>query len=138
MAHMAKRINVVLTHSGEGTLACVGYETFRCVGKSGLSYPHRVFINPNLRGMKQNPHYSNAYSCDDDDAQGRCIMRFSILVWPKYGVFIHEWSPGASISEGGRSHGCIHLDTGNAANVYNWVDIPTWLHINYPWPQREK
>jgi lipoprotein-anchoring transpeptidase ErfK/SrfK len=61
-------------------------------------------------------------------------MKFSILVVVEWGVYIHEWVPGASIVSGGTSHGCIHLDTGNAENVYNWVDAPVVLTISYPWP----
>jgi hypothetical protein len=99
-----------------------------------MGYPRHVYINPALRGMKQNPHYSANYSCNPhSDARARCIMRFAILVVPQWGVYIHEWLPEASISAGGPSHGCIHLDEGNAEKVYKWVDAPTQLTINYPW-----
>lgn len=131
---MAKRMRIELTNTGEGTLECAGFDTFRCVGKKGMNYPRTIYINPALRGMKQNPHYSGKYSCDPySDSRGRCIMKYSILLVPKWGVYIHEWVPGASIQSGGPSHGCIHLDTGNAEKVYNWVDSPVLLTMNYPW-----
>lgn len=131
---MAKRMKIELTTTGEGTLECVGFNAFRCVGKAGMNYPRTVYLNPALRGTKQNPHYSAKYSCDPySDPLGRCIMKYSILLVPRWGVYIHEWVPGASITAGGRSHGCIHLDTGNAEKVYNWVDAPVLLSVNYPW-----
>lgn len=127
-------MKIEFSRTGEGTLECVGYDTFRCVGKAGVSYPKSVYINPNLKGQKENPHYSNKYSCAPyNDAKGRCIMKYSIQVVWQWGVFIHEWIPGASIASGGESHGCIHLDTGNAERVYNWVDSVVRLTINYPW-----
>ena len=129
-----KKIVIRLTSSGEGTLECEGFRTFRCVGKPGMKYPKRIYINPAARGMKQNPHLSARYGCDPySDNQGRCIMKFSILLVPRWGVYIHEWMPGASIRQGGTSHGSVHLDTGNAELVYNWLDAPTYVYFYYPW-----
>ena len=138
MAAYKKTMRLVFNNLGEGNLECVGYKTFRCLGKKGMTYPNHVWINPARRGAKENPHYSNAYSCaPNDDSRGRCIMKYSILVVPAWGVFIHEWpGPATYAGNGGPSHGCIHLETGDAELVYNWVDEPTHLIINYPWPKR--
>jgi lipoprotein-anchoring transpeptidase ErfK/SrfK len=129
-----KRMKIDLTATGEGTLECVGFKSFRCVGKKGMSYPKHIYVNPASRGAKENPHFSAKYSCAPyDDRFGRCVMKHSIqLIW-QWGVYIHEWVPGASISTGGPSHGCIHLDTGNAEEVYNWVDQPVDVRFSYPW-----
>lgn len=131
----AEKMKIALTRTGEGTLECVGDQTYPCVGKAGMSYPKSVYINPKLKGQKQNPHYSSKYSCHPyDDPKGRCIMKYSILVVWQWGVFIHEWVPGASHATGGPSHGCFHLNTGDAEKVYNWVDSVVHLTISYPWP----
>lgn len=138
MATYKKRMRITFNALGEGPLECVGYRTFRCLGKKGMSYPNDVWINPTRRGAKENPHYSNAYSCaPNNDSRGRCIMKYSILVVPAWGVFIHEWpGPATYAGNGGPSHGCIHLEHGDAELVYNWVDEPTHLIITYPWRRR--
>ena len=49
-------MRIELTMNGEGTLECVSFDKFRCVGKKGMSYPKTIYINPTMRGTKQNPH----------------------------------------------------------------------------------
>jgi hypothetical protein len=115
-----KVMTITFNALGEGSLVCQGYDTFRCLGKKGLGYPKEVTLDPSKPGTKQNPHYSVRYSCPpNDNAAGQCTMRFSILIWPRYGVYIHEWpAPATYTGNGGSTHGCIHLDPGKAALVY--------------------
>jgi lipoprotein-anchoring transpeptidase ErfK/SrfK len=130
-----KIIRVNFRANGEGLLECKNYLTTRCLGQPGLNYPTDSTIDPSFPGTKQNPHYSETYSCaPNDNSQGQCIMNFSILIWGKQGVYIHEWpNPATLAGNGGPTHGCIHLDPGKAVLVYNWVDGPTRLLISYPW-----
>lgn len=130
-----KRMNIHFNDLGEGTLECVGYQTFRCLGQKGLKYPPETTINPAKPGIKQNPHYSRTYGCPPyNNNLGQCIMPYSILIWGQKGVYIHEWpNPATYAGNGGPTHGCIHLDRGNAHLVYAWVDRPTRLLIDYPW-----
>ena len=90
------------------------------------------------RGTKQNPHYSSAYTCDNNDSSGRCIMNYAICIWPKYGIDVHEWSGLATYqANGGYTHGCIHVQHKDAEDIYNWFDCRTHLLVSYPWPVRE-
>lgn len=130
-----KRIRISFNSLGEGMMECVGFRTVRCLGMKGLKYPLDLTINPAIRGTKENPHYSRTYSCPpNDNAAGQCIMPYSILIWGQEGVFIHEWpTPATYAGNGGPTHGCIHLDPGNAQAVYNWVDQKTRVTMTYPW-----
>jgi lipoprotein-anchoring transpeptidase ErfK/SrfK len=129
-----KAMKIDFNELGEGTLLCEGYRSFRCLGRRGVPYPQKSTIDPSRPGTKENPHYSNTYSCSpNNDRNGRCVMRFSILIWGQQGIFIHEWpTPATYAGNGGPTHGCIHVDPGNAALVYGWVDRPTKLLISYP------
>jgi len=131
----AKTIRIKFQKNGEGFLECKGFMTTRCLGMPGLRYPVDSTIDPSFPGTKQNPHYSETYSCSpNDNARGQCIMNFSILIWGQEGVYIHEWpSPATLAGNGGPTHGCVHLDPGKAVLVYNWVNAPTRLLISYPW-----
>lgn len=133
---MAKKlIKIQFNDLGEGSLECVGFNIFRCLGQKGLRYPTDITVAPSISGTKESPHYSRQYSCPpNNNALGQCIMPYSILIWGQQGVYIHEWpTPATYAGNGGPTHGCIHVDRGNAHLVYAWVDRPTRLLINYPW-----
>jgi lipoprotein-anchoring transpeptidase ErfK/SrfK len=130
-----KLAKIQFTANGEGQLECVGYNTFRCLGKKSFRYLRDTTIDPARPGTKQNPHFSTRYSCAPyDNAQGQCTMNYSVLIDGRFGIYIHEWpTPATYAGNGGPTHGCIHLDPGNAALVYAWVDRPTRLLVSYPW-----
>jgi hypothetical protein len=130
-----KVMKITFDTQGEGTLECVGFNAFRCLGKKGLRYPKDSTIDPSRPGTKQNPHFSTRYSCPpNDNSAGQCTMPYAVLIWGEYGVYVHEWPNDATLQgNGGPTHGCIHLEKGKAELVYAWVDRPTRLLISYPW-----
>ncbi len=134
---MSKRIKIEFyNNQAEGRLTCVGLGTFPCLGQSGLHYPRDLTIDPRRRGVKQDPHYSQTYSCfPDNNAAGQCRMRYSILIWGQNGVYIHGWPTAPTYVGNGSSdtHGCIHLSMKDAKTVYHWVDTRTRVTISYPW-----
>jgi hypothetical protein len=142
-----KRIDIVFNNMlGEGTLTCKGLLTlssgnktdrvFRCLGQAHCHYPREMMVDPSQPLVKQNPHYSNAYTCPpNNNRAGQCVMRYAILIWGQQGVYIHEWPGIATYAGNGNqgTHGCIHLAQGDAAQVYNWVDTKTYITIKRPW-----
>lgn len=130
-----KLMRITFNDLGEGSLACSGYQTFRCLGMKGLKYPTDITVNPSVPGTKSHPYYSKTYSCPPyDNNRGQCTMNYAILIWGQQGVYIHEWpTPATYAGNGGPTHGCIHLDPGNASLTYAWVDRPTRVLISYPW-----
>ncbi|MDB4975947.1 MAG: L,D-transpeptidase [Myxococcaceae bacterium] len=49
------------------------------------------------------------------------------------GIYNHEWPTIPTIAgNNGPTHGCIHLEIGNAEKVFNWVDQRPRLLIDYP------
>ncbi len=79
---MAKKlIKIQFNDLGEGSLECVGFNTFRCLGQKGLRYPTDITVAPSISGTKESPHYSRQYSCPpNNNALGQCIMPYSILI----------------------------------------------------------
>jgi len=71
---------------------------------------------------KERVHHSEEFHVD---------MPFAIRILPERGIYIHEW--GFCNSSGGESAGCVHVCPPNAETVYNWVDGPTRMTIDYPW-----
>ena len=133
---MTKRIDISFNRLAEGNMSCVGLGNFRCLGKIGEPYPADLTIDPATPGTKENPHYSGTYGCfPNNDARGRCIMNYAILIWGQNGVYIHEW-PGVPTYAGNgnqTTHGCIHLAVGEAKKVFDWVDARTRIIISRPW-----
>jgi lipoprotein-anchoring transpeptidase ErfK/SrfK len=135
---MTKRIHIAFNDVGEGRLECKGYRTFRCLGMKGLRYPIDIVIDPTKdKSVKQHPYFSRTYTCGFVNNQGvpqPCRMNYAIRIWGQQGVFIHEWpAPTTYVANGGPTHGCIHLEIGNAKNVYDWVDGRTRVTMQYPW-----
>ena len=110
-----KRMKIDFRENGEGTLECVGAKSFRCLGKPGLQYPEDSTIDPAKRDTKVRQYYSKRYSCPpNDNEQGQCSMPYALLLWGRYGIYIHEWPNPATISgNNGPTHGCIHLEKGD-------------------------
>jgi lipoprotein-anchoring transpeptidase ErfK/SrfK len=135
MSSHTKQVQLRFNDLGEGVLDCKGFKRFRCLGKKGLRYPTDITINPRKPGTKSAPYYSRTYSCVPyDNAAGQCTMNYAVLIWGQQGVFIHEWpTPATYAGNNGPTHGCIHLDRGNARLFYDWVDGPTRLRIEYRW-----
>ena len=131
-----KRIHIKFNTLGEGKMDCKDLGTFRCLGQKGLKYPEDLSIDPKVSGTKTNPYFSQTYSCGErnGDPRAPCQMNFAILIWGQNGVYIHEWpNPATYEGNGGPTHGCIHLEVGDAKKVYNWVDQKTRITIEYPW-----
>jgi L,D-transpeptidase catalytic domain len=131
---MVKRIHITFNKLGEGQMDCKEFKTFRCLGKKGLKYPTDLMIDPARPNVKTNPYFSQEYVCDYAGVVLPCKMNFSILIWGQRGIFIHEWpNPATYIGNGGPTGGCIHLDIGNAKQVYDWVNQKTRITMDYPW-----
>ncbi|MCP4748771.1 MAG: L,D-transpeptidase [Desulfobacteraceae bacterium] len=134
---LTNRIHIEFNTLGEGQLECKGYGSFRCLGKRGLKYPRDLTINPAIPNVKKHPYFSQEYICDyptSGQIGVPCRMNYSILIWGQRGIFIHEWPTTATYAgNGGSTAGCIHLEIGDAKNVYDWVDTPTRITMDYPW-----
>lgn len=134
---MVKKMEIVFNNANaEGLLTCRGLGSFPCLGMPGLDYPAELMIDPAKPGVKAHPYYSRTYGCaPNNNAQGQCIMNYAILIWGQQGVYIHEWpTPANFVGNGNRgTHGCIHLQIGDARKVYEWVDGKTYVTIARPW-----
>lgn len=134
---MAKRINIVFDKLGQGSLECVGFNTFRCLGKKGLRYPRDLTIDPEKKGAKKHPYFSQEYVCNYPgigEVRVPCRMNYSVLIWGQRGIYIHEWPGKATYAaNGGPTAGCIHVEQGDAKEIYDWVDDKTRVVIDYDW-----
>jgi L,D-transpeptidase-like protein len=70
---------------------------------------------------KERLHHGTEFHCD---------VAFAILILPERRIVIHEWSYCDSAD--GPSEGCIHVCRRNAEAVFNWVEEPTRITIEYP------
>jgi hypothetical protein len=116
---MTQRVKIALGVKGDGTLECVGFRTFPCQGLPGTAYLKDITVHAK---DKERVHHSQEFNCD---------MPFAILILPARGIFIHEWAYCSS--EDGPSQGCIHVCPPNAEAVFNWIEDPTRITIEYPW-----
>lgn len=115
----AQQIQIHFERNGEGTLHCE-LGNFNCLGHPGRKYPKDITIWPH---DKKGTHHSKEFNVD---------MPYAILIWGQRGIYIHE-GPANLRENGGPSAGCIHLGTGDASRVYNWVTGRTRIRISYPW-----
>lgn len=108
-----KRIKIKLSANGEGTLECVGLETFACLGNPTMEYPADV-TNTGVEGEEKfRERYSSEFSVN---------MPWAILLGWERGLFIHEGADNLKDNGGVPSAGCVHLASPNAKTVYDWVD----------------
>lgn len=119
---MTKRISISFGQSGEGEMACEGLGSFACLGQAGRPYPKDLTVAPSDKSAE---HWSDDFSA---------LMKWCILIWGQKGIYIHE-GPDNIKDNGGPSGGCIHLGSGNAKKVYDWLDERTRILIDYPWSQ---
>lgn len=117
---MTKRIKIDLDAKGDGTLECVGYKTFPCQGRPGVTYHKDVTLQTSDKELL---HHSHEFAGVD--------MPYALRVYSERGIYIHEWQ--FCSSAGGTSAGCIHLCSPTAKLVYDWIDGPTRITIEYPW-----
>ncbi len=109
---MSKRIHIDMYNDGTGKLHLfennIKKKTYPCQGKSGLDYYKTLdFV---VIYEKFSKKYSNEFNV---------WMPYAILIGWKRGIYIHE---GWVDKSGGDTAGCIHLESGTAKNVYNWVE----------------
>jgi lipoprotein-anchoring transpeptidase ErfK/SrfK len=58
------------------------------------------------------------------------VVHDAMLIVPADGTFIHsaEWEPDSAYGPGSQdgpyhSHGCIHVQNGPLATLYNWANV---------------
>jgi lipoprotein-anchoring transpeptidase ErfK/SrfK len=138
---MAKLMTVTFNQLGEGTIECKGYNKFRCLGRKGQKYKKDITVDPVTDPSIKSPiYYSRTYTCGETDSAGNespCTMPWAIRLDGREGIYIHEWPLRATYAgNGGPTHGCIHLEIGDAKKVYDWVNGRTRIVMTYPWPSR--
>jgi hypothetical protein len=122
-----KRIKIRFAANGDGDLECVGFSTFECLGRSNADcrYPVDLTVRGEIGVDKFLTKFSNEFQVD---------MPHAILIWGQRGIYIHEWPGRARRAVYGQmTAGCIHLSPSDALSVYDWINGPTRVTIEYPW-----
>lgn len=117
---MTKRVSIHFDSTGQGHMSCNGLGVFPCLGQPGRQYPVDLTVTP---ADKSPEHWSDEF---------QELLKWCILIWGQKGIYIHE-GPDTLAENGGPSAGCIHLGSGNAKSVFDWVDERTRITISYPW-----
>lgn len=114
-----KRIRIELNASAKGTLECVGWKTYTCLGRAEAPYKRDVTVKGEHNVDKFPTRRSREFDIDLD---------WVIVMDGNKGYWIHEGD-----TERGSSAGCINLESPGAKAVYDWVDGPTRITVSAPW-----
>jgi hypothetical protein len=125
--------------NGEGTLT-FGGRTVPCLGMPFEKYPKFKDVDNIIGKRDKKGHYAGGYKFKVwtsgryfDDRGEPYPMKWAVTLNVVDGIFIHEGAP--TLKANGRpSHGCVHLDEGDAKDFYDWIDRPTRIQTSYPWP----
>ncbi|WP_038020010.1 L,D-transpeptidase [Synechococcus sp. PCC 7335] len=118
-AMSTKRIKISLGSNAKGTLECVGFEEFSCLGKKDAPYKTDVTVKGEVGVDKFSTRRSSEFQVD---------LNWVIVMDGNKGYWIHEGDVGRRSSAG-----CINLIAEDAKKVYGWVDGRTRITITAPW-----
>jgi hypothetical protein len=120
------RVEITFNANGEGTMNCQGLGQFPCLGKPNLAYTQDLTV----RGVEGEDKFLRKFS-----NEYQVWMHWAVLIMGNRGIYIHE-GPVTLRENGGPTAGCIHVATGDAERIYNWIDGRTRITIEYPWSYR--